>query len=484
MAREDIELNSNLPWFLKFGNQFWALMAFSIFVFALGVYTENEILYLFPFALFAAALTAYNYHYIYFAFFAVLPFSVEIYFSNGLGTNLPTEPIMLLLTAVFIVKLISSAHTLDVKRWGHPISLLLLFHLIWIYFISIYSVDTTVSIKYALAKSWYVLPFFYLSLFVFQNKSTQKITSLLKVVWWSLSLALVYIMVRHAGFGFSFADINTALRPIFRNHVNYAGLLVAVFPFLVYLFVTERRKWLYGLSLLIMLAAIYLSYTRAAHLCVFIAIGTYFVIRFRLMKYALLSAFAGLIMLVLFLLHDNKYLDYAPNYQSTIAHYDFENLVDATAKLEDISTMERVHRWVAGFHMVAERPLRGFGPGTFYPTYMDFTLNKFKTYVSDNPEKSGMHNNYLTVFVEQGVVGFFIMLLMVIVPLLLGENYYHLTTDPKDKALIMSATISVALIAAILIINELLEADKVGPLFFFALAVIVLKAKSKDKVIV
>ena len=193
------------------------------------------------------------------------------------------------------------------------------------------------------------------------------------------------------------------------------------------------------------------------------------------MRFALLGAVAGAIMLVLFLLHDNKYLDYAPNYQSTVAHYDFDNLMDATTKLEDISTMERVHRWVAGFHMVAERPLTGFGPGSFYPSYMDFTLNKFKTYVSHNPEKSGMHNNYLTVFVEQGIVGFLIMILMMVIPLVYGERYYHLSSDPHDKALIMAATISIALIAAVLIINELLEADKVGPLFFLSLAILVSK---------
>jgi len=481
MARKDIELTNNPSWLANVTTLYWVLIALTISVLCFGVYSENEMALLIPFAVVVAAITVTNFHYIYYGFFALLPFSIEIYFSNGMGTDLPTEPVMLLLTGVLVLKLITQFHKLDSKKWLHPIALVLLAHLIWIYFISIYSVNPMVSVKYALAKSWYILPFFFLSLFVFKDNTNQRIAQAIKVLWWSLFVALVYVMLRHASDGFSFAAINDAVKPIFRNHVNYAGLLVAILPFMFFLIRTEKRKWLYGCCLLFLLAAIYLSYTRAAHLCVFLAFAAYMVIRFKLMKFALLGATLGAVMLVLYLLHDNKYLDYAPNYQSTVAHYDFDNLMEATTKLEDISTMERVHRWVAGFHMVAERPLTGFGPGCFYPTYQDFTLNKFKTYVSDNPEKSGMHNNYLTVFVEQGVVGFLIMFLMIIVPLLFGEQYYHQATNQYDRALIMAATISVALIAAILIINELLEADKVGPLYFLAMAIIVSVGASTAK---
>jgi len=176
------------------------------------------------------------------------------------------------------------------------------------------------------------------------------------------------------------------------------------------------------------------------------------------------------------LMKENKYLDYAPNYSKTVAHYKFDNLMEATTKLEDISTMERVYRWVAGFHMVKERPWTGFGPGCFYPTYMDYTVRMFRTYVSDNPEKSGMHNAFLMSFVEQGIGGFLILLLMCVLPLVYGEQYYHMLSDPTDKAIIMAATVSVSIVAAVLLINELLEADKVGPLFFFSMAIIASKA--------
>lgn len=452
---------------------FYLCLGFSITCFFLALSLDQVILFLLPFALVFGMLVAYNYQWIYLLFFVVLPFSIEIYLPNGFGTDLPTEPIMLTLTGVFLIKFIQEFHSLKKQRWLHPISNLLFFHLVWIAFMSLYSIDTFVSIKYTLAKSWYVIPFFFFSLYLFEKNGISFIDRVIKTLWWSLSVALVYIMISHASTGFSFDSINDALKPIFRNHVNYAVLLVALWPFMIYLFVHSKNKKLYGAYLLFLLAAIYLSYTRAAQLCVFISAIVYVIIRYRKMVHSIILGLAIMTSIVLYLLQDNNYLKFAPDYNKAVTHYKFDNLIEATYKLEDISTMERVYRWVAGFRMVADKPLTGFGPGCFYPIYKKYTINIFRTYVSDNPEKSGMHNNFLIVFVEQGIGGFIIMLLICILPLIYGEKYYHQLKDKKSRDLMMAATCATACLFAVLLINELLEADKVGPIFFLSLAIIV-----------
>ena len=71
--------------------------------------------------------------------------------------------------------------------------------------------------------------------------------------------------------------------------------------------------------------------------------------------------------------------------------------------MEDISTMERVYRWVAGVEMVKDKPIFGFGPGTFYSAYKAYTLSSFQTYVSDNVDHSTVHNYFLLTFIEQGL---------------------------------------------------------------------------------
>ncbi len=442
--------------------------------------TEQYILALVPFAIVFLYVTISAYRWVYLGFFFLLPFSVEVYLAGGFGTDLPSEPLMLVLCGIFFLLLIQKKLDVPKQIVTHPISVLVLSHLVWIYFISIFSSDHVVSFKYALAKTWYLIPFYFLSYFTFDVQKKHSFRNVFKFLWLGMCIAISYVMLRHFMTGFSFKDINEAVRPIFRNHVNYASMLVVFLPYLVFLRSSSKHKIFYSLSILFLIVAIYLSYTRAAQLSIVIAALSVFVIRFRLTLYAILIASLCMTSLVLFLVHENKYLDYAPNFETTVAHYKFDNLIEATYKMEDISTMERVHRWVAGFTMVSERPFVGFGPGCFYPFYKNHTVSSFKTYVSDNPEKSGIHNNFLMVFVEQGVVGFILMLFLCFVPIIIGERSYHLLHVAWQKQLVMAATISIIVTVAVLLINDLLEADKVGPLFFLSLSIIaILNAHAK-----
>jgi len=444
--------------------------------------SEQYALALVPFGIVFIYTAVSAYRWIYLLFFFLLPFSTEIYLAGGFGTDLPSEPLMLFLCGIFFLLLIQKKFNVTKDMVSHPLSLVVLSHLIWIFFISVFSSDHLVSFKYALAKTWYVIPFYFLSFLILDVKKEHSFRNVFLFLWIGLLIAVSYVMLRHLATGFSFKDINEAVRPIFRNHVNYASMLVVFLPFLVYLRTGSKHKFIYSFFILYLVVAIYFSYTRAAQLSIVIALCSYYIIRFRLTIYALLVAALVMVSLVLFLVHENKYLDYAPNYESTVAHYKFDNLIEATYKMEDISTMERVHRWVAGFTMVSEKPWVGFGPGCFYPFYKNHTVSSFKTYVSDNPEKSGIHNNFLMVFVEQGIIGFIVMLLLCFMPMLIGERTYHLLHITWQKNLVMAATISIIICVSILLINDLLEADKVGPLFFLCVSIIaILNASLKNK---
>jgi O-antigen ligase len=177
--------------------------------------------------------------------------------------------------------------------------------------------------------------------------------------------------------------------------------------------------------------------------------------------------------LIGFLQTRNKYLDFAPNYEHAVSHTRFENLVEATYKLEDVSTMERVYRWVAGSFMVKKHLYFGFGPGTFYTFYKQFAVTRFRTYVSDNPEKSGIHCYYLMTTVDNGVLGGILFLGLCFLGLLKGEDIYHQTADIAHKRMVMTVILSFVIILMLIIINDLIESDKIGPFFFMNLAVMV-----------
>lgn len=231
-------------------------------------------------------------------------------------------------------------------------------------------------------------------------------------------------------------------------------------------------KYFYLLSMAVMVMGIYFSYTRAAILSLILAFGCYYLIKWRLFFKSVLLGVPILIFLVYFLVKDNNYVRFAPNFERTVTHNDFGNLLDATYKLEDISTMERVYRWVAGAHMVAEKPYLGFGPGTFYTYYQNYTVTMFETYVSDNPEKSGMHNNFLMILVEQGFPGLIIFLIFCLMVLYQIQEQYSKTKDKNEKILVMASGLCIIIILLTNLINDTLEVDKIGPFFFFSIAII------------
>lgn len=440
-----------------------------------GVATEWYLLAGIPAFLLLAYLTIVDFRLVFFLLIASIPLSTEIYLPNGFAIDLPDEPLMVGLMLVGAIYTIRHFKELDGRFLRHPISLILLFHLAWIAVVAITSQEVVVSVKFLLAKIWYVAVFYFLASRMVEGEKG------LRTLFWaafiSLMFTVVVTIVRHAGYGFSFADVFRVMHPFYRNHVAYASIIALFLPFAWYL-----RKWYrpnswprlaLTASLPVLLVAIQLSYTRAAYLAVFIAIGAYFIIKWRLVRYALAIAAIGAGSLIAYLAQDNRFLDYAPNYETTITHQDFNNLIAATSKMEDISTMERLYRWMAGFQMAEARPVFGFGPGNFYNFYRPYTITSFKTYVSNNPDQSGIHSYYLMTLVEQGLPGLIFFLLLCGYALLRGEAIYHRALGEKDKHIAMMAMLALIVILSLCIINDLIETDKVGSFFFISLALLV-----------
>ncbi|MCB0563812.1 MAG: O-antigen ligase family protein [Phaeodactylibacter sp.] len=440
-----------------------------------GIATEMYFLAGIPAVLLIVYLTIVDFRKTFLLLAACIPLSTELILPNGFGTDLPTEPLMVGLMLVGLIYLLRHGKEMDGRFLRHPITLLLLFHLSWIVISAITSQLLSVSIKFVLAKAWYVATFFFLASRMLNNE--REVRQFFWAVFSTLLLTVLIVMLRHAAYGFSFADIYRVLHPFYRNHVAYASIIVVFLPFIWYVRkwypAYSRAWWVLSISLVILLAAIQLSYTRAAYVSVIIAIGAFYIIRWRLTKYVLLLALAGIIGMAAFMSYGNRYLEYAPNYETTISHQDFNNLLQATYSGEDISTMERVYRWVAGFHMSIEAPIFGFGPGNFHNFYKTYTVTSFRTYVSDNPDKSGIHSYYLMTLVEQGLPGLLFFLLLSAYALLRGEAIYHRARLEKDKHMVMMALLSLIIILSLLIINDLIETDKVGPFFFVNLALLI-----------
>lgn len=404
--------------------------------------------------------------------FAILPFTVEVELPGGLGLDLPTEMLMILFTGVGFLLLVMNSRDTKAGFILHPVSILLILHLSWIVFSSLLSTVPVISLKYVLAKSWYIIPFYCLSYYFLRTKADYLKT--IRVLLIAVFIACCYVWFNHVQVDFSFKDVNPSVYPIFRNHVNYACLILVTLPFLAFYTNQYKGKFkalLFALGLFFVVA-IFFSYTRAAMISLVIGMLSYVLIKWRLIQYAILISGVSSLLIVGSLIKDNEFVLYAPDYNRTITHQKFDDLIDATAKGEDISTMERAYRWIAGYYMIQDKPIVGFGPGTFYSNYKSYTIRLFKTYVSDNPEGSTIHNYYLLVLVEQGLIGFILFMSLIIYALVRGQYIYHKSTG-YHKSLIMAALVCLIMILSINLINDMIESLKVGAFFFLCLAIIV-----------
>ncbi|MEN0004601.1 MAG: O-antigen ligase family protein [Bacteroidota bacterium] len=430
---------------------------------------------LFPAFFLLVFVTIVDYKAVFYLLLFCIPISTEIVLPNGFGTDLPTEPLMIGLTAVYLIAVLHKGTKLDTSILTNPITLLLLLHIGWTLVSAITSAQVVVSIKFLLAKLWYTITFYFLAAQLLRDR--QEIRRFFWLVFIPLLVTIISAIVRHKSYDFSFEFVHKILHPFYRNHVAYAAIIVVFAPYLWLIWRWTKHRsllwWGFIGIMALFLVAIQLSYTRAAYAGVVVAIGAYFVIRWRLTKVVLALSMAGAIALVAYLTTNNKYLDFAPDYERTITHTSFDNLLEATYQMQDISTMERVYRWVAAGFMIGERPIFGFGPGNFFFFYKSYTVTSFKTYVSDNPEGSGIHSYYIMLMVEQGIPGLLFFLLLVFYTLIRGEYIYHQLSHPRDRQLLMAALLSLIVLMTLQLINDLVETDKIGPFFFIALAIIV-----------
>lgn len=440
-----------------------------------GVALEALYLAALPAILLLAYVTVVDFRKIYLLLLACIPFSIEFAFPGGLATDLPTEPLMIGLMGVYFLYVLRHGKELSGNFIRHPLTILVLLHLFWVFATTITSSLLYVSIKFSLAKLWYIVVFFFMTGSIIKTEKNWK------TAFWTVLIPLVTTVLivtgRHATHGFSFDTVAETLGPFYRNHVNYAALLALFIPFVWFARQWypkgSRLRWLINGIILLLLVAIQLSYTRTAYVTLVMAVGAFFVIHFRLVKLTLFAATIAAVLGFAYMYQNNTYMEYAPDFEHTVVHQQFDNLVEATVAGEDISTMERFYRWIGGFRMIKERPMTGYGPGNFYNFYKPYTLNTWRTYVSDNPEQSSIHSYYLLMMVEQGFPGMIIFIILTYYALIRGERVYHQSPNQTRKGLVMAAMLSLIVIDAFLLINDMIETDKMGTFYFINLALIV-----------
>jgi len=140
-----------------------------------------------------------------------LPLSTELAITSTLGLDFPDEPLLILLTGLFFLKIVYKPKLLPQQMVQQPLFLLLVLHLLWIVVSCVYSTNSVISFKYLAAKLWYVIPFVILPFTVLTNERNIKRFALLLLL--PMLFVAVQCIIRHSEYGFSFEGIKKHYLP-------------------------------------------------------------------------------------------------------------------------------------------------------------------------------------------------------------------------------------------------------------------------------
>ena len=396
-----------------------------------------------------------------------------VQYELGAGISIPTEPLLFGVLLIFILKLFYK-NDFDRKIWTHPVSIVVLISLIWIFITSLTSQIPLVSFKYLLARLWFVIPFYFLGILLFRKTRNIRLFIWLYAV--PLMGVIMYTVIIHSTYGFEEEAGHWVMEPFYNDHTAYGAILALFLP--VFVGFTFSKVYSPGtrffslIFMVILVVAIYLSYCRAAWISIVATLMVYFVILFKI-KFKWIAVITGGLLIFFFMFQQQIWDVMERNKQGTSG--DFTEHVQSMSNIStDDSNLERINRWQSAFRMFRERPVFGFGPGTYQFEYAPFQLSKEKTLISTNAgDRGNAHSEFIGPLSEEGLPGMLIMLTLVIMIIVYGLKV-HKQAKTRETRLI-SLTVLLGLMTYFLhgTLNNFLDTDKASIPIWAFIAVLV-----------
>ncbi len=471
---------------LDSAKKIWFYALSLLFILANGFLLYNERFELLgaPVLILLAYLAIFKLNTLYYIVMFLVPLSVnldDIGIDLGVGMALPTEPLIVGMMLIFVLKLFFDGG-FDKSITHHWITRFIVMHIVWIGLTSITSSDPVVSIKFLLSRIWFVSVFFFIASQVLKTQENQR-----KVVWLYIIgfiPVLFYTFYEHSIRNFDQTSANWVMSPFFNDHTSYGAVLAMVFPFLLWQCFSPRiegvKRLIVWVVTIIFFIALVLSYTRAAWVSLVGALGVFVVLRFRIKAWMVITG-ALAVGVFLFTTLDSILLDMERNKQDSSSNLT-EHVESISNVSSDASNLERINRWKSAWGMFLDRPAFGYGPGTYAFEYAPFQQSKDKTIISTNAGDGGnAHSEYLGPLSEQGILGTVFMLGIVLSVIIAGVRVYK-SNLPKESRMI-GLCLFLGLVTYYLhgILNNFLDTDKASALFWgFSVMILILDVQAKQ----
>lgn len=452
-----------------------------------GILFDFYYIALLPFAIGTFFLSYYKPAFYVLLICFLVPLSVFIDdVGGGLGLSLPTEPMIWIVFVMFVFKMLIEGNV-NVAFVSMPLVLFILINLFWMLLSSFASSMPLVSLKYLLARFWFVGVFFFFLFRIFENQSF--IRRFFSYMLYGTVIVVSVTLVKHAAEGFTRGWGYAIMKPFFGDHTIYSAYISFFVP--VSIMFALRGNWfkftilhrvVFGLIAVILLVGIVFSYTRASWISLIAALGFYLLIKLKVQFRHLMIAF-GIIIAIAILKQDQILYSLESNKQGSAD--DLESHAQSVSNITtDPSNLERLNRWHCAILMFRERPVFGFGPGTYTFQYAPFQRPENLTLISTNSGDLGnTHNEYLNALSEMGLVGFLSWLGVFLASVYTGlQVIYDSNKEPWKRSLATATLLGLITYYIHALLNNFSDFDKIAvPLWGFLAVLAALKYYNKEK---
>lgn len=404
--------------------------------------------------------------------------------TEGPDLSIPTEPVMIIVMLLYLLNQFS--HRIADRNFvHHPISLIIGIQLIWMFFTTCTSTEVLISLKYFISRLWFVFSCYVIMPHLFQDK--KNVVKFALCYCSSMIIVIFYTLARHVSYNFNDKAADWVVDPFYNDHTAYGAALAMFIPLLfsfIFLKSASRFVKIYSFSLLILfLTAIILSFARAGWLSLCIALCVYFTLLLKIRFRNLLLTFVTLG--ALFFVFQTEILMVLGR-NNTDAKGSFEDNIESISNIStDASNLERLNRWSCALRMWWDRPLLGWGPGTYQFKYAPYQLSGDYTIISTNFGTMGnAHSEYLGPLSEQGVLGLLIMLMLLLYSTSLGYRLVYTLKEKESKIMAIGLFLGLMTYFVHGFLNNFLDTDKLSLPFWGFLAAMVtldLYERKKDK---
>lgn len=419
-----------------------------------------------------AALYATDRVLLFVVFCTPLSFNLEQLEAVSGSFYFPTEPLLFGIMVLYLMRVLAG-HGVSKRFLKHPITIAVLVYLGWILFTAFTSTMFVVSIKFFLVKLWFVISCYFFAFEVFAERKYIKRFIWLYVI--PLTGVVIYTIVSHAQYGFDQETAHWIMWPFFKDHTSYGAVLAMFFPIVLGSLFNSRYSGIVRMGIfaivVVLAAGIVLSYTRAAWVSLVGALAVFVVMKLRI-DFRLL-VIAGVVLGGMFYLnYDNIMFELERNEQDSSDDM-AEHVQSISNVSSDASNLERLNRWNCAIRMFKDKPLVGFGPGTYQFKYATYQYESEKTIISTNFGDGGnAHSEYLGPLSESGLFGMLTFAFLVGVVIYKGITLYYKLKDPEKKIMLMGVLLGFITYVTHGVLNNYLDTDKASVPFWGFIAII------------